>query len=71
MILMSRTRSLGRIASLSKFYDFAPKTDDDLRRLRLVLRLELDKAIVFGKKIQMDEITREVGNEYGGISMSR
>jgi DNA-directed RNA polymerase II subunit RPB1 len=52
---------------VKEFYDFAPKTDDDLRRLSpWVLRLELDKAIVFGKKIQMDEITREIGNEYGG-----
>jgi hypothetical protein len=51
--------------SLSKF-DFAPKTDDDLRRLSLVLRLELDKAIVFGKKIQMDEITRKSGTSMEG-----
>jgi len=49
------------------YYDFAEKTEDDIRRLSpWVLRLELDKDVVFVKKIQMSEITKEVFNEYGG-----
>jgi hypothetical protein len=33
MILMSRTRSLRIAEFVKEVYDFAPKTDDDLRRL--------------------------------------
>jgi DNA-directed RNA polymerase II subunit RPB1 len=48
------------------FYDFADKTDDEIRRLSpWVLRMELDKAVVFVKKIQMNEITKEITNVYG------
>lgn len=49
------------------FYDFAEKTEDDIRRMSpWVLRIELDKDVVFVKKIQMNEIVKEVANEYGG-----
>jgi DNA-directed RNA polymerase II subunit RPB1 len=49
------------------FYDFAEKTEDDIRRMSpWVLRIELDKDVVFVKKIQMSEIVKEVANEYGG-----
>jgi DNA-directed RNA polymerase II subunit RPB1 len=48
------------------YYDFAEKTDDDIRRMSpWVLRMELDKDVVFVKKIHMSEIVREVANEYG------
>ncbi|KAG7372289.1 DNA-directed RNA polymerase subunit A' [Nitzschia inconspicua] len=48
------------------YYDFAEKTDDDINRMSpWVLRMELDKDIVFVKKIQMSEIVKEVANEYG------
>jgi DNA-directed RNA polymerase II subunit RPB1 len=48
------------------FYDFAEKTEDDIRRMSpWVLRIELDKDVVFVKKILMNEIVKEVGNEYG------
>ena len=48
------------------YYDFAEKTEDDIRRMSAwVLRMELDKDIVFVKKIQMSEIVKEVDNEYG------
>jgi len=49
------------------FYDFAEKTEDDIRRMSpWVLRIELDRDVVFVKKIQMNEIVKEVANEYGG-----
>jgi DNA-directed RNA polymerase II subunit RPB1 len=52
------------------FYDFAEKTDDDIRRMSpWVLRVELDKDVVFVKKIQMNEIVKEVASEYGGDLM--
>lgn len=48
------------------YYDFAEKTEDDINRMSSwVLRMELDKDVVFVKKIQMNEIVREVENEYG------
>jgi len=48
------------------YYDFAEKTEDDINRMSSwVLRMELDKDIVFVKKIQMSEIVKEVENEYG------
>ena len=48
------------------FYDFAEKTEDDIRRMSpWVLRVELDKDVVFVKKIQMNEIVKEVNSEYG------
>jgi DNA-directed RNA polymerase II subunit RPB1 len=48
------------------YYDFAEKTEDDINRLSpWVLRMELDKDVVFVKNIQMNEIVKEVGNEYG------
>jgi DNA-directed RNA polymerase II subunit RPB1 len=48
------------------YYDFAEKTDDDINRMSpWVLRMELDKDVVFVKKIQMSEIVKEVANEYG------
>ena len=51
---------------VKEFYDFAEKTDDDIRRMSpWVLRIELDKDIVFVKKIKMNEIVKEVNQEYG------
>jgi DNA-directed RNA polymerase II subunit RPB1 len=51
---------------VKEFYDFSEKTDEDLRRLSpWVLRIELDKALVYVKKIKMDEISTEIGQEYG------
>lgn len=51
---------------VKEFYDFSDKTDEDLRRLSpWVLRVELDKALVYVKKIKMDEISTEIANEYG------
>jgi len=48
------------------FYDFAEKTEDDIRRMSpWVLRIELDKDVVFVKKIQMSEIVKEVANQFG------
>eukprot|EP00529_Nitzschia_sp_RCC80_P002549 CAMPEP_0113469714 /NCGR_PEP_ID=MMETSP0014_2-20120614/16047_1 /TAXON_ID=2857 /ORGANISM="Nitzschia sp." /LENGTH=1732 /DNA_ID=CAMNT_0000362211 /DNA_START=924 /DNA_END=6122 /DNA_ORIENTATION=+ /assembly_acc=CAM_ASM_000159 len=48
------------------FYDLSGKTEDDLRRLSpWVLRMELDKDVVFVKKIQMAEIISFVDAEYG------
>lgn len=48
------------------FYDFAEKTEDDIRRMSpWVLRVELDKDVVFVKKIQMNEIVKEINSEYG------
>ena len=48
------------------YYDFAEKTEDDINRLSSwVLRMELDKDVIFVKKIKMNEIVREVENEYG------
>jgi DNA-directed RNA polymerase II subunit RPB1 len=49
------------------FYDFAEKTEDDIRRMSpWVLRVELDKDVVFVKRIQMNEIVKEINAEYGG-----
>lgn len=51
---------------VKEFYDYSDQTDEDLRRLSpWVLRVELDKDLVYLKKIQMSEISTEVGNEYG------
>lgn len=48
------------------YYDFAEKTEDDINRMSSwVLRMELDKDVIFVKKIQMNEIVKEVENEYG------
>ena len=48
------------------YYDFAEKTEDDINRMSSwVLRMELDKDVVFVKKIQMNEIVKEVESEYG------
>jgi DNA-directed RNA polymerase II subunit RPB1 len=55
---------------VKEFYDFSDKTDEDIRRLSpWVLRLELDKALVFVKRIRMDEISTEIANEYGSDLM--
>ncbi|GKZ01276.1 hypothetical protein MPSEU_001078600 [Mayamaea pseudoterrestris] len=52
---------------VKEFYDFSEKTDEDLRRLSpWVLRIELDKALVYVKKIKMAEISSVVLEEYGG-----
>jgi DNA-directed RNA polymerase II subunit RPB1 len=52
---------------VKEFYDFSEKTDEDLRRLSpWVLRVELDKALVYVKKIKMAEVSAEIGEEYGG-----
>lgn len=51
---------------VKEFYDFSDKTDEDLRCMSpWVLRVELDKALVYVKKIKMDEISTEIGREYG------
>ena len=48
------------------YYDFAEKTEDDIRRMSSwVLRMELDKDTVSVKKIKMSEIVKEVDSEYG------
>ena len=48
------------------FYDFSDKTDEELRRLSpWVLRVVLDKAPVFVKKIRMNEIAKLINEEYG------
>jgi DNA-directed RNA polymerase II subunit RPB1 len=48
------------------FYEFSDKTAEDLRRLSpWVLRIELDKAAVYVKKIKMNEISKEMAEEYG------
>jgi DNA-directed RNA polymerase II subunit RPB1 len=49
------------------FYEFEQKTEDEIRRMSpWMLRIELDKDAVYVKKIKMNEIQREVANEYGG-----
>ena len=51
---------------VKEFYDFSEKSDEDLRRLSpWVLRVELDKALVYVKKIKMAEISSEIADEYG------
>lgn len=51
---------------VKEFYEFSDKTEDDIRKLSpWVLRIELDKDIVAVKKIKMNEIVKEVTNEYG------
>jgi DNA-directed RNA polymerase II subunit RPB1 len=41
-------------------------TDEDLRRLSpWVLRIELNQTVFFDKKMKMNEIVREINNEYG------
>jgi DNA-directed RNA polymerase II subunit RPB1 len=51
---------------VKEFYDFSDKTDEDLRRLSpWVLRVELDKALVYVKKIKMTEISSVILEEYG------
>jgi DNA-directed RNA polymerase II subunit RPB1 len=51
---------------VKEFYDFTDKTDDDLRRMSpWVLRVELDKPLLYVKKIKMEEIAKEIGEEYG------
>lgn len=48
------------------FYDFSEKTEEDLHRLSpWVLRVELDKPLVYVKKIKMTEISAEIADEYG------
>ena len=51
---------------IKEYYDFSEKTEEDLRRLSpWVLRIELDQAIVFVKKIKMEEIVKQIAEEYG------
>jgi DNA-directed RNA polymerase II subunit RPB1 len=51
---------------VKEFYEFSDKTEDDIRRMSpWVLRIELDKDVVAVKKIKMNEIVKEVSNEYG------
>jgi DNA-directed RNA polymerase II subunit RPB1 len=51
---------------VKEFYDFSDRTESDLKRLSpWVLRIELDKALVYVKKIKMDEISTEILQEYG------
>jgi DNA-directed RNA polymerase II subunit RPB1 len=51
---------------IKEWYSISSETDHDLmRRSPWVLRIELDSAIVFAKKIQLSEIRAEINNEYG------
>jgi len=51
---------------VKEFYEYEGKSDEELRRLSpWVLRIELDKALVYVKKIRMTEISSEIGDEYG------
>lgn len=51
---------------VKEYYDFSDKTEDDLRRLSpWVLRIVLDTALVTVKKLKMEEIVKEIANEYG------
>ena len=51
---------------VQEFYEFSEKTEEDLRRLSpWVLRVELDKVLVYVKKLKMDEIIQEINSEYG------
>jgi DNA-directed RNA polymerase II subunit RPB1 len=56
----------GDVELVKEFYEYSVKTDDDLRRLSpWVLRIELDKALIYVKKIKMDEISKNIEDEYG------
>jgi len=49
------------------YYDLSDATEEDLRRLSpWCLRIELNPSVFFDKKMKMNEIVREVNNEYGG-----
>mmetsp|Transcript_6506 Transcript_6506/g.9894 ORF Transcript_6506/g.9894 Transcript_6506/m.9894 type:complete len:1765 (+) Transcript_6506:67-5361(+) len=51
---------------VKEYYDLGDETDDDLRRLSpWVLRVELNQTVFFDKKLKMNEIVREIQNEYG------
>ena len=51
---------------VKEFYDFSDKTEEDLRRLSpWLLRIELDKTLVYVKKIKMAEISSNIAEEYG------
>jgi len=51
---------------IKEYYDFSDKTEEDLRRLSpWVLRIELDKAPVYVKKLKMEEIVNQINEEYG------
>ena len=51
---------------VKEFYEFSEKTEEDLRRLSpWLLRVELDKSLVFVKKIRMSEISKQIEEEYG------
>lgn len=48
------------------YYDLSDAMDEDLRRLSpWVLRIELNQTVFFDKKMKMNEIVREINNEYG------
>ncbi|GAX18796.1 DNA-directed RNA polymerase II subunit RPB1 [Fistulifera solaris] len=48
------------------FYAFSDIAEEELRRLSpWVLRMELDKDLVFVKKLQMNEISAQIAAEYG------
>jgi len=50
---------------VKEYYDLGDETDDDLRRLSpWVLRIELNQTVFFDKKLKMNEIVREIQNEY-------
>jgi len=54
------------IEFVKDYYDIQDVSESDLRRLSpWVLRIELDAKIVTDKKIRMNEIVRQVQNEYG------
>jgi len=51
---------------VKEYYDLGDDSEDDLRRLSpWVLRFELNKQVFFDKRIKMNEIVREINNEYG------
>lgn len=51
---------------VKEYYELSDETDEDLRRLSpWVLRIELNQTVFFDKKMKMNEIVREIQNEYG------
>jgi len=51
---------------VKEYYEMGDESENDLRRLSpWVLRFELNQQVFFDKKIKMNEIVREINNEYG------
>eukprot|EP00548_Thalassiothrix_antarctica_P002465 CAMPEP_0194143634 /NCGR_PEP_ID=MMETSP0152-20130528/12758_1 /TAXON_ID=1049557 /ORGANISM="Thalassiothrix antarctica, Strain L6-D1" /LENGTH=1743 /DNA_ID=CAMNT_0038843123 /DNA_START=23 /DNA_END=5254 /DNA_ORIENTATION=+ len=48
------------------YYELSDDTEEDLRRLSpWVLRIELNQTVFFDKKMKMNEVVKEINNEYG------